>query len=280
MIKPFLKWAGGKRSILPLLLDRVPKTYRAYYEPFLGGGALFFALNPPSAFLSDINPRLITTYAVVKERIEELIRQLKEHASLHNKDYYYQMRRLFSSEQTAVQTAALFIYLNRTGFNGLYRVNKKGEFNVPIGDYEMPTILDEPLLRAISERLKRAEIKQCSFDEVEIVSDGFYYFDPPYYNTFDGYDGNRFLAKDHERLANFCRRLDKAGSYFMVSNSDDDFVRKIYDGFFIEEIMASKSISCKGEGRGKKSELIIRNFIFHPPGGAKRISSPLGEIIS
>jgi DNA adenine methylase len=258
--RPFLKWAGGKRSILPDLLDRMPGEYKTYYEPFLGGGALFFAAKPTSAYLSDVNFHLILTFIAVRDDVDRLIHNLKIHAARHSKEYYLQARQRLSKEKDATKVGALLIYLNKTCYNGLYRVNKAGEFNVPIGSYVSPTILDEENLRAASKALQGTEIRQHVFWQTKANPQNFYYLDPPYHKTFDGYDSSRFGDQDHEHLAAFCRTLDKADCFFMVSNSDNAFVRGLYQGFYIEQVQASRYVSCKGEQRGKETELIIRNY--------------------
>jgi DNA adenine methylase len=258
--RPFLKWAGGKRSILPELLERMPGEYKTYCEPFLGGGALFFAAKPQIAYLSDVNFHLILSFIAVRDDLDRLIANLKIHAAKHSKEYYLHARQRLSKEKDATKVGALLIYLNKTCYNGLYRVNKSGEFNVPIGSYVSPTILDEENLRATSKALQEAEIKQHVFSQIKVEAQNFYYLDPPYHKTFDGYDSSRFGDQDHERLAAFCRELDRSGSFFMVSNSDNSFVRGLYQGFNIEQVQASRFVSCKGEQRGKETELIIRNY--------------------
>jgi len=258
--RPFLKWAGGKRSILQELTDRMPKEYNGYYEIFLGGAALFFSIKPQKAYLSDVNFHLILTFRAVRDDVERLITNLKIHASKHDNEYYTKSRQRLSKEKDPTKLGALLIYLNKTCYNGLYRVNKSGEFNVPIGSYASPAILDEDNLRLVSKALQGVEIMQHVFSQVKIEPKNFYYLDPPYHKTYDGYDSSRFGDKDHEELAAFCHKLDKTGCFFMVSNSDNDFVRKLYDGFNIEQVQASRFLSCKGDQRGKETELIIRNY--------------------
>jgi len=161
--RPFLKWAGGKRSILQELTDRMPKEYKTYYEPFLGGAALFFSIKPQKAYLSDVNFHLILTFRAVRDDVERLITNLKIHASKHDKEYYTKARQRISKEKDSTKLGALLIYLNKTCYNGLYRVNKSGEFNVPIGSYASPTILDEDNLRLASKALQGVEIIQHVF---------------------------------------------------------------------------------------------------------------------
>lgn len=258
--RPFLKWAGGKRSILPELTARMPKTYNTYCEPFLGGGALFFTAQPERAYLSDVNFPLVLTFLAVRDDVDRLIANLRLHADKHGKEYYLQSRERFARERDATKIGALLIYLNKTCYNGLYRVNKNGIFNVPIGSYSEPAILDEENLRAASRALQDAEIKHHEFSQVKIERQNFYYLDPPYHRTFDGYDSSRFGDEDHKRLAEFCRELDRAGCFFMVSNSDNTFIRSLYRGFNIERVRASRFVSCKPHQRGKYDELIIRNY--------------------
>jgi DNA adenine methylase len=260
MARPFVKWAGGKRSILQELMERMPKDYKTYCELFLGGAALFFSVKPKDAYLSDVNFHLILTFIAVRDDVDRLITNLKIHAAKHSKEYYLHSRQRLAKEKDATKVGALLIYLNKTCYNGLYRVNQSGEFNVPIGSYDSPTILDEENIRAASKALQGIEIKQHVFSQVKIEAKNFYYLDPPYHKTFDGYDSSRFGDHDHERLATFCRELDRSKCFFMVSNSDNSFVRKLYQGFNIERVQAARSVSCKGEQRGKENELIIRNY--------------------
>jgi DNA adenine methylase len=169
-------------------------------------------------------------------------------------------RKRLPFEKDNTKLASLFIYLNKTCFNGLYRVNKSGEFNVPMGDYKAPPILDEENLRSASALLQGVKIHQQSFDRVKPKKGGFYYIDPPYHETYSQYDGSGFGDKKHEELAKFCKEIDKIGGYFMVSNSDTDLVRTLYKGYTIEEVSASRSVSCKAHQRGKQNELLIRNY--------------------
>ncbi|MBC5825186.1 MAG: DNA adenine methylase [Candidatus Eremiobacteraeota bacterium] len=258
--RPFVKWAGGKRSILSELLARIPKTYRTYCEPFIGGGALFFAAKPEKAYLSDVNFHLVLAFVAVRDDLDGLIANLKIHVTKHDKDYFMRARTQLSREKDPTKVAALFIYLNKTCYNGLYRVNRAGEFNVPIGSYTTPTILDDTNLRSASRSLQGVEIKQHVFSQVPVENGNFYYLDPPYHKTFDGYDSSRFGDKDHERLAAFCRALEDRRCFFMLSNSDTPFVRSLYKGFKIEKVSGARFVSCKADGRGKENELVIRNY--------------------
>jgi len=259
-VKPFIKWVGGKRSILNILIERLPKSYTSYNECFVGGGALFFELQPEHAVLSDINSRLIITYIAIRDSLDQVIDLLKKHKEKHSKSYYLQARDYFSHEQDPTVIASLFIYLNKTCFNGLYRVNQSGKFNVPMGDYKNPAILDENNLRNVSKVLQNVEITQCPFYQSEIKNGAFYYLDPPYHNTYSSYDSNKFGDIEHKNLADFCKQLNKAGCYFMLSNSDTDLIRELYKDFVIEGVIANRFVSCTVAQRGKAGELLIRNY--------------------
>ena len=258
--RPFIKWVGGKRSILPELSARMPVTYDGYHEPFIGGGALFFETQPQKAFLSDVNFHLIITFQVVRDSVEELIKTLNAHVKGHDKDYFGRARDKIFGEKDPVKIAALFIYLNKTCYNGLYRVNKSGRFNVPMGSYKDPAILDADNLRNVSKILQDVDIQQRPFCQTPVKKGDFYYLDPPYHKTYDGYNGNGFGDSEHEKLAKLCHKIQRIGGYFMLSNSDTDFVRSLYKGYNIEDVRASRMVSCKGEQRGKENELIIRNY--------------------
>lgn len=258
--RPFLKWVGGKRSILPELIKRLPKEYNSYCEPFLGGGALYFAIKPDRAYLSDINFHLILTFQAVKDDPKQLIHYLKIHERNHSKEYYYKARVRLFKERDKIKIAGLFIYLNKTCFNGLYRVNSQGGFNVPMGDYKNPLIVDEKNLLEVSRVLQTADIKQHDFLQIKPQKDNFYYLDPPYHETYDGYNGKGFGDNEHIKLSEFCKDIDKKGGYFMLSNSDTELVRSLYKGYNIEKVLASRSVSCKAHQRGKENELIIRNY--------------------
>ena len=258
--RPFVKWAGGKRSILKDLLERTPPNCTAYKEPFLGGGAFFFALKPKDVYLSDINFHLIQTYRAIRDSAELVIHRLEIHKKKHGLDYYKKARGLLNEEQDPVEVASLFIYLNKTCYNGLYRVNKSGLFNVPIGKYKAPAIADECNIRACSARLQRADVHQHSFVYTPIEKGHFYYLDPPYHETYSGYDGSGFSDDEHKRLAQFCHTLDTNSAKFMLSNNDTPLIRQLYAGYKVETVGASRCISCKSNKRGKEMELIIRNY--------------------
>ena len=258
--RPFLKWVGGKRSILDQLQKRLPQSFGTYRECFVGGGALFFARQPAKAYLSDINFHLVLTYRAVRDDVEKLIEHLKVHQQNHSKPYFLKARKRICIEQDTTKLASLLIYLNKTCFNGLYRVNKAGEFNVPMGSYTDPGIFEENVLRDDSTLLQGVEIFQHPFNQVPVVREDFYYLDPPYHKTYSQYDGSGFGDDEHRKLAEFCKEIDEAGAYFMLSNSDTPFVRGLYSKFQIDQVAASRSVSCKAEQRCKENELIIRNY--------------------
>lgn len=257
---PFIKWVGGKRSIINELISRIPSSYDGYFEPFLGGGALYFALKPEKAYLSDINFYLIVTYRAIKDNPKQVLERLKEHKSKHSLVYYRNARIELSKEQNPIKVASLFIYLNKTCYNGLYRVNKSGLFNVPMGKYTNPAIADESNIMACSLALQEADIFQHDFSQITPKKNQFFYLDPPYHETYSSYDSSGFNSKAHEKLAEFCHKIHSNGGLFMLSNSDTEFVRSLYRNYNIETVSASRFVSCKANERNKQNEFIIRNY--------------------
>ena len=274
--RPFVKWVGGKRGLLTQLLPLVPERFRNYFEPFVGGGALFFelfnrGLLQGDVYLFDRNEELVNAYKAVRDRPKELLGILKEFSVKHSKEFYYEVRSWDRDEEfkskDPVLRAARLIYLNKTCFNGLYRVNKKGEFNVPIGRYKNPAIYDEELILEASKALQRAVIEVADFSKVSELAEkeDFVYFDPPYYPlsetaNFTSYTDLAFLEEEQRRLARVFEELDKKGAYVMQSNSDTPFIEKLYEGFFIDKVWMNRFINSKKEGRGKITELVIRNY--------------------
>ena len=265
--RPFVKWAGGKRQIIGDLLLRVPREFGTYFEPFLGGGALLFELTPERAVVGDINYELINAYLVVRDRVEDLIEDLKRHRN--ERDYYYRIRSLDPESLDPVKRASRFIYLNRTCYNGLWRVNSKGQFNVPFGRYRNPKICDEENLRAVSEYLRSTEVKIIHGDYREVLRTAgrgdFVYLDPPYApvsdtSKFTEYVSGGFTEEDQVELAKVFRDLDSRGCLVMVSNSDTPLVRDLYRGYLIEEVRANRFINCVARRRSNHRELIIRNY--------------------
>lgn len=267
--KPFLKWAGGKSQLLPELVKRIPEGYTKYFEPFAGGAALFFHLQPRTAYLVDINEDLINTYRVIKEQVDALICDLKQH--VYQEDYYYRIRNIDRTEAyqswTDVQKASRLIYLNKTCYNGLYRVNAKGQFNTPFGSYSNPTILNEANLRVCSRALRNTKLITGSFSAIarRISSDDFVYFDPPYAPlsetaNFTGYSQGGFDASMQVKLRDLCDRLDRRGVRFMVSNSSAPLILDLYRSYKVEFVYASRAINSKGKDRGKIPEVIVTNY--------------------
>lgn len=265
---PIVKWAGGKTRLLDQLVARAPDRYRRYFEPFLGGAALFFRLAPRLPVLSDSNADLINVYRCVANHVEAVIVRLEAHRAAHSGEYYYQMRERWNQAgglRADVDRAAAFIYLNKTCYNGLWRVNSRGKFNVPVGRYESPSILDAGGLRAASRLLCRAELRTASFDQAvaEVSAGDFVYFDPPYHPLsdtarFTSYTAESFGPDDQRQLAEVARRLMLRGATVLVSNSDTRFVRDLYRGFDIDVVDCPRAINSKGGKRGPQRELLIR----------------------
>ncbi len=269
--RPFLKWAGGKTQLLQQYQPLFPPQFKNYYEPFLGGGAVFFYLFQEhssgfKAVLSDVNEELINMYRCVQTDVEALIKELESHHRKHNPEYYYKIRA--KKNRKPVKKAARIIYLNKTCFNGLYRENSKGEFNVPIGRYKNPTICNAELLRADSQALQWVKLEVRDFDKVleEAKTDqDFVYFDPPYYplsNTsqFTSYSRYNFKEEDQFRLRDVFAELASRGVKVMLSNSDCPFIRELYQEFPIHEVSAARSINSKGTHRGKISEVVVTSY--------------------
>ncbi len=256
MAIPFIKWVGGKRNLLPEIKKHIPETFRSYFEPFCGGGALFFELHSLShaAYLSDCNSALITTYKVIQMRPKQLIEALKRHKLLHNKEYYYLIRSQHDLSDP-IEIAARFIYLNKACFNGLYRVNKKGEFNVPIGSYTNPNILEENNIMEcyIVLNTGKVRINNMDYSQINPVRGDLVYFDPPYYDTFTNYSAGMFDEQKQYELSLFFANLVSKGITCILSNSDEPFIRDLYKNFTIHNVQANRSIN-----RGSKiNELII-----------------------
>lgn len=272
LAKPFVKWAGGKTQLLDKLISSLPK-FRSYHEPFVGGGALFFSLFNKGliteAHLYDYNQDLINAYKIIKEIPTQLIEELKSNIYVNNKEIYYKIRA--SKPHLSVKNAARFIYLNRTAYNGLYRVNSKGGFNVPFGNYKKLSMPSAGLLLKDSFALKNAELHAGDFaDVLSFAKKGdFVYFDPPYQplsktSSFTGYTKNSFTMEDQKRLARVFSELDRKGCYVMLSNSSTELIRELYSGYYIEEVLAARAINCKGNSRGKIKEFIVRNWKLQP----------------
>ena len=294
--KPFLKWAGGKGQLINSIDERLPVqikegTIKKYIEPFIGGGAFFFHIVQKYAgikhfYLNDANRDLVNCYIIIQNNVNEIIeilQELEEEYLSRNEDernkYYYQVRKEFNVKKTkypCISTTAKLLFLNRTCFNGLYRVNRKGEFNVPFGKYKNPTICNTDNLRFVADLLQYATVTCGDFESTLkfIDSNSFVYLDPPYRPisrtaSFTSYSKDDFSEQDQIRLAEFCNKLDQKGAKFLLSNSDpknedskdrffeDNYKEKL--GFKIERVKATRSINCKGDKRGQINELIITN---------------------
>lgn len=291
--KPFIKWVGGKTQLLDDIRKSLPRDFAqrenmTYVEPFVGGGAVLFWIlqeypNITRAVINDINAELVCTYRVVRTDVEVLIQELERMQSEYlsrneegRKDYYMAQRERFNAEgKSDIETAALFIFLNRTCFNGLYRVNSKGKFNVPHGKYSNPRICDKETLRADSAILQRVEILCGDFAQTGMYAGNnvLYYFDPPYRPltetaAFTSYSKDGFDDEEQTRLRNFCGQIAANGSLFVASNSDpqnvdneDDFFDRLYRVFNIKRVSAARMINSKGDGRGAISEIMISNVV-------------------
>ncbi|MCL6185170.1 Dam family site-specific DNA-(adenine-N6)-methyltransferase [Acinetobacter baumannii] len=270
--KPILKWAGGKTQMLDSILPRFPDSYGKYIEPFFGGGAVFFALQPENAVIADSNPELINLYRTVADNVEAVINELKKFTN--TEEMFYEVRSQDWESLSPEAAAARTIYLNKTCFNGLYRVNKKGQFNVPFGKYKNPKILDEENLRAASSLLSKAKIICCDYSEVLekfTFSNDLIFLDPPYvpiseYSDFKRYTKEQFYLEDHEQLAKIYRALSDKGCHVFLTNSNHPVVQSLYSGFQYEVIQTKRHISCDSKTR-KGEDVIIstisKNQIFH-----------------
>ena len=275
--QPFIKWVGGKRGLIEQILPLFPKDFNDYYEPFVGGGAIFFELFTKGllynkkVILSDINGELINTYKVIKNNPFELINNLEQFKKQHTKEFYYKIRELDRKENynelSNLEKATRFIYLNKTCFNGLYRVNKKGYFNTPIGSYKNPNIANRDVILSASKALQNVQIVQQSFKEIikQAKKDDLVYFDPPYYplnnsSNFTSYDSNCFLENEQFELFELFDKLSDMGVKVVQSNSDTKFIKDLYKNYDIKIVNANRFINSKGNGRGKITEVLIRNF--------------------
>lgn len=269
--EPFVKWAGGKRQLLSRLTIRMPAAYNRYFEPFVGGAALFFFMQPKDALINDINKELIHVYLCIKKQVDGLMRELDKIDDAQSepyKEYYYKIREKYNQKTLNqifdIEMAALFIYLNKHCFNGLYRVNRKGAFNVPFNNRHGPSYNKSNLL-AVSEALQSVDIRSGDFETACKSADkeDFIFFDSPYAplcpTSFESYTKYGFSIEEHERLAKLFKRLDAKGCYCMLTNHNTDFIRSLYKGFSIEEVDVKRLINSDATNRVGK-EIIIRNY--------------------
>jgi DNA adenine methylase len=275
ILRPFLKWAGGKRQLLPILREYIPKNFSSttYFEPFVGAGAFLFDLQPKKAFINDANKELINCYQTIKNKPDELLELTREYQKDISKERFYELRELDRKSDfnslSDVERAARIIYLNKTCFNGLFRVNSQGQFNVPYGDNKNPIVADEVVIGAVSKYLNENNIQITNQDFEESISNAkkgnFIYFDPPYdpisdSSSFTGYDLSGFGKNEQRRLRNLCDRLVKRGCKVLLSNSATDFIKELYSNeeyYSIIEVAATRSINSVGASRGKINEVLI-----------------------
>jgi DNA adenine methylase len=264
---PPLKWAGGKRQLLPEIRKHVPELFGRYFEPFVGGGAVFFDLYAAGrisrkAWLGDANMELMLTYSTIVDNVVDLIESLRVHAAQHSEKHFYEVRALRGLPPLA--NAARMIYLNKTCFNGLYRVNRNGGFNVPFGRYKNPNICDVENLHACSAALKGVQLNCVNFTSIASVvcSGDFVYYDPPYWpvsetSDFTSYTPGGFTKTDQERLAEHARQMRSIGVHVLLSNADLPQVRELYNGFEMRTVQAKRNVNSKGDKRGSVGELLI-----------------------
>jgi len=271
-VAPVVKWAGGKRQLVPALTALLPADIQAWCEPFAGGAALFFAQQPRRAWLNDVNQDLMCVYRVIQHDVETLITALQRHQN--TPDYFYLVRDMDRDQQRYaalpdIEKAARLIYLNKTCYNGLFRVNSAGEFNTPFGYYKNPNIVNAATLRAVSAYFNRSDISFSSFDYVQVLQtidkDFFVYLDPPYdplsdTASFTGYAKGGFTRADQTRLREQCDALTQRGVRFMLSNSDTAFIREQYACYRIESVQARRAINANPRRRGDVGEVVVMNY--------------------
>ena len=274
-VPTLVKWAGGKKQLLEQFKPLLPKKITTYIEPFVGGGAIAFYIikkyKPRKIILSDINEELVNVYNVTKENVDELIELLNKFKKKHGPDFYKEVRAQNPEILSKITRATRFIYLNKTCFNGIYRVNSSGKFNVPMGSYQNPGICQEKDLREVSKLLKNATILSLPFEKISKFAKrgNFIYFDPPYYplkgkSSFTTYTKDRFLEEKHRKLFSLFKKLDERGCKLMLSNSDTEFICKLYRVYnkigSIRKVRATRMINCNASKRGAINELVIRNW--------------------
>jgi DNA adenine methylase len=273
LVSPFLKWVGGKRQIIPSIVAYLPNDVKncRYVEPFVGGGAVLFHLQPKRATLNDLNAELMNVYQVIKNNPDALINDLKKHEN--NSTYFYAIRHLDRNPDyrnlSDIERASRIIYLNKTCFNGLYRVNSAGEFNSPFGNYKNPNIINEPVLRAVSKYLNSNAVELLNEDYATVLDKvehgSFVYLDPPYHpisvnSNFTGYVQGGWNMFDQVRLKEACDKLNAGGIRFLLSNSSADFIKDLYKQYHIHTVKAIRAINSDGANRGEIDELLIRNY--------------------
>jgi DNA adenine methylase len=272
LVSPVVKWVGGKRQLLAEIMQHVPTNIGAYYEPFVGGGAVLFRLQPQRAVINDINSEIINVYRVIKSKPEELIEELRCYQN--EKDYYYEVREkdrdkdLYNS-MSDIEKASRVLFLNKTCYNGLYRVNSSGEFNSPFGYYKNPNITNETTIKAVSKYFQESDIDILNQDYEDVVKSAtkndFVYLDPPYYpisdsSSFTGYTRNGFDEDQQERLKKVCDCLDRSGVKFLLSNSYCPFIKELYKGYEFVEVSAKRAVNSNPHNRGEIKEYLVKNY--------------------
>lgn len=270
LVTPIVKWVGGKRQLLPEIMPLINQKCSTYVEPFIGGGAVLFNLQPKKAIINDLNAELINVYRVVRDHPEELIQALQVHSNQNSEEYYYRTRALDRSEIYSdfsdIQRAARIIYLNKTCYNGLYRVNSSGQFNSPYGKYKNPNIVNDVTIRAVSKYFQSnsIDIRQGDYKEVlqGLRKTAFVYFDPPYMpisssSSFTGYTEGGFNYEMQLELKNECDKLRDKGIHFLLSNSDCPAIRELYSEYTIKTVSATRRVNSRAEKRGEINEVLI-----------------------
>lgn len=263
-MKPIVKWAGGKTQLLDELLPLIPE-FNTYYEVFFGGGALYFALEPQDAVINDFNGQLINLYTVVRDKPAQFIRNLNQLQRNHNENEYYRIRNLFNRslkhDHKTVASASYMLYLNKMGYNGLYRINSEGLFNVPSANRTECHLYDRDNIYEVSRQLNNAQIMNVDFEEAcaNAQPGDFVFFDSPYYNTFDTYQAGGFSKDDHIRLFNLFERLSNQGVNCLLTNSNEKFITNLYHNHHIRVVEVKRMINCDGKKRNSK-EVIITNY--------------------
>lgn len=272
LVAPVVKWVGGKRQLIDELKPLLPKKVNLYCEPFFGGGALLFALQPSVAIVNDINYDLISMYETIRDNVESLLNELSKHPN--EREHYYNVRDWDRNHETydtlsSIERAARIIYLNKTCYNGLYRVNNAGEFNTPFGNYKNPNITNAPVLKAVSKYFNEADIKFYHVDYYEVTRQlprgAFVYLDPPYdplssTSNFTGYTRGGFSRDEQIRLRECCDNLNERGIKFMLSNSSTNFIKEQYKDYIITPVKAKRSVNSDPNKRGDVDEVVIRNY--------------------
>ncbi len=274
LAQPFLKWAGGKRQLLPAIKEYLPKNIGQYYEPFVGAGAVLFSLQPKKSVINDTNSELINCYRVIKDNPEELLELCQQHREKNSKEHYYwlreQDRKNNFKDRSPQERAARIIYLNKTCFNGLFRVNSSGQFNVPYGNYSNPVIADPAVIKSVSAYLNQRDVRIIEGDFSKAVATArkgaFIYFDPPYHpisdtSSFTGYSINGFGEAEQVRLKELCDKLSERGCQVLISNSSAFLIKDLYSdpNYEIVEVKASRAINAVSSRRGRINELLIHN---------------------